>query len=215
MPADTPPLHTGPAPASGDPPQAVDLAAPAQIQDTRYAVADAIGALQLADLGDEDRRGAGRPLSAQELRFCRAVVRFLDRRGDVGEAAGVPAATFHTQLERELGLARLGRVAGELEALGAAGEIIAGARLTADNDRVLLGVAGEGVDPAERERLRTFLASADLIYEREVQLIQGRRDRAALRARRQAAELSETRDEAERLRRRGGLLEATKREEAP
>ena len=95
----------------------------------------------------------------------------------------MPAPTFERALETDLALARLGRAAGEVEATSAIGELLLKARLTADNDRVFLYAGSGEMTPPERDALRTYLASADLIYEREIQLLNARRDRMALRRR--------------------------------
>lgn len=194
-----------PGPAPGDAPVATDIAAPERIRATRRQVIAIESELGLQELGEEERRGAPRTLSAAELRLGRAVARFLGR-GE-RQVPEVDGPRFISLLDTDVSLTQLGRAAGELEATAAIGEIFLKARLTWLNDQVFLHAGAQDTPQKDRDALRVALASADLIYEREQQLLKTRRERAALRRERYQAALAASQGETERLRRSGKLLE--------
>jgi hypothetical protein len=211
--SDRPPLQPTPAPpGAADPPIAVDIAAPERIRAGRRRASGILSELALREMTDEERRGAGRTLSAAELRLARAIARFLGRAAD-RKVPEVDGAGFIALLETDLALVQLGRAAGELEATAAVGELVLKGRLTALNDRVFLYAGRPDAPPKERDELRICLASADLIYEREQQLLRTRRERAALRRQRYEAALAASQEESERLRRRGELMGAAHKKE--
>ena len=198
------------APPDGAPLQPTDIAGTAEIKATRQLVADTSSRFFLDRLSPEQRAAAGGTLSAAELAASRAAERLLVNRPDLGEGAGAPRDVFQRTLDADLALCSLGRVAGQIEATAAIGEMVLSARLTEQNDRVFAATEAEDATADERAAYATYLASADVIYERQDELRQGRKARAALRRDRQAAELSAPKDEAKRLRARerlqGGAL---------
>ena len=198
------PITPGGGPAAPLTPQ--DIAAEAAIGAVRRDVAGTTSALGLC------QRGAGEPppgtvLSANELLAAQAMARLLqtEEGAAAAEAAGVTPDLFRRRLETDVALCGLGRAAGRIEATAAIGEIVLGARLTEQVDRVLTAAESEALPEEEREACATYLAGVDVIYERKDELQRGRRARAALRRERQAEERSAAAAESERLRARERL----------